>query len=170
MAITIRPATERDAEAICAVLNPIIAAGTLTVMTEPCDVAGQLAFMRSLGPRSIFLVAIDDASGELVGLQDVQPADGEPALHHVGVVSTFVGLGTQRRGIGRRLFCAMRRRALALGYRKVMATIRADNDAAVAFYRGLGFEHVGVARRHALIGGRYIDEVIAERWINCEDG
>lgn len=170
MAITIRPATERDADAICAVLNPIIAAGTLTVMTEPCDVAEQLAFMRGLGPRSVFLVAIDDVAREVVGLQDVQPSDDEAALHHVGVISTFVGLDAQRRGIGRRLFGAMREHALALGYRKLMATIRADNDAAIAFYRGLGFEHVGVARRHALIGGRYIDEVIAECWIGDGDG
>jgi ribosomal protein S18 acetylase RimI-like enzyme len=40
---------------------------------------------------------------------------------------------------------------------------RADNAGALSFYRRIGFEVIGVAKNHAKINGRYIDEVMIER-------
>jgi RimJ/RimL family protein N-acetyltransferase len=41
--------------------------------------------------------------------------------------------------------------------------VRADNDAALRVYQRHGFSIVGTARRHARIGGRYIDEIVIEK-------
>jgi RimJ/RimL family protein N-acetyltransferase len=50
------------------------------------------------------------------------------------------------------------------GFLKLNATIQADNPRAVVFYLGQGFRIVGAAQRHALVRGRYIDAVLAERF------
>ena len=81
----------------------------------------------------------------------------------LGEVSTFVALGSRRAGIGRALTAATLRAARERGFRKVWAPIRADNPAAVAFYRSQGFRVIGTARAHALVRGAYLDEVLAER-------
>ena len=54
-------------------------------------------------------------------------------------------------------------RAAEVGFRKILATIRADNPGAIAFYRTQGFERVGTLRAHALVRGRFVDEVLMER-------
>lgn len=56
-------------------------------------------------------------------------------------------------------------RARAAGFLKLVATIRADNDAALAFYRAGGFATAGIARRHTRIGESFVDAAITERWI-----
>ncbi len=61
----------------------------------------------------------------------------------VGEISTFVALSAHRRGVGRTLGGATLTAAGELGFRKLLATIRADNPQAVSFYRGLRF---GVSR------------------------
>jgi RimJ/RimL family protein N-acetyltransferase len=51
------------------------------------------------------------------------------------------------------------------GYRKLFTYVRADNSAALASYCNQGSEVVGTARRHARINGKYVDEVIIERFL-----
>ena len=69
----------------------------------------------------------------------------------------------QRQGIGRLLFEATRLAAKEKGYEKFSAFVRADNAAGLAFYKRIGFETIGVAKRHAKINGKYVDEVMIER-------
>ncbi|MBV8815194.1 MAG: GNAT family N-acetyltransferase, partial [Verrucomicrobia bacterium] len=51
------------------------------------------------------------------------------------------------------------------GFEKFFAFVRADNPGALSFYKRIGFEVIGIAKRHAKINGRYIDEVMIERSI-----
>ena len=46
---------------------------------------------------------------------------------------------------------------------ELFAFVRADNVGGLAFYKRIGFEVIGIAKRHAKIKGRYIDEVMIER-------
>ena len=41
----------------------------------------------------------------------------------------------------------------------------ADNDAALSTYTHQGFSIVGTASRHAKIDGRYVDEIMIERFL-----
>ena len=162
----VRPVCENDAAAIVALLNPIIRAGGLTIMTTPFSPAEQAAFIRGLPARGSYLAALRPPSLELVGIQDILPLDeSEPALRHVGVVSTFVSQSAARSGVGTNLCQASFARARELGFLKICATVRADNPAAQAFYRRQGFNQTGIARRHAYVEGRFVDEVYLERWI-----
>lgn len=159
----IRPAEKRDAADMVALLNPIIAAGIYTAMNEPVTLTDQLEFVHTFPARGVFLVAVHPDTGQIMGMQDVVPLSDESAWRHVGAISTFVALNAQRQGIGAQLCAAMFEAARAKGFRKLSATIRADNPHAVAFYLRQGFRLIGTAQQHALIRGRYVDEVLAER-------
>jgi L-amino acid N-acyltransferase YncA len=166
MKITIRRVTENDAPAIVELLNPIIQAGTYSVMDETFTVEDQIDFIRSFPEGGVYHLAIDNGGGGVLGIQDVVPVSpGSQVFGHVGEISTFVALVAQGQGIGRLLSQATFQAARALGFRKLMATIRADNPGALAFYRRQGFEKIGVAREHAYLGGRYVDEVLMEKFL-----
>lgn len=166
MELKIRAVTEADAESIVRLLSPIVEAGIYTVMSGPISVDGQRAFIRALPERAIYHAAISAETHAIVGIQDVQPlSSDEAAFAHVGEVSTFVELGERRRGIGGALTQATFEAARARRFRKLCASVRADNSIAVAFYLGQGFRIVGTAERHAWVRGRYVDEVMMETFI-----
>lgn len=164
MHITIRRVKETDAAAIVALLNPIIQAGKYTAMSETFSAADQLDFIRNFPEHGLYHIAVDDASHTL-GIQDVMPISTSDVFRHVGEISTFVALGSQRQGVGGSLCRATFETAKELGYLKLRATVRGDNPQALTFYRSQGFELIGVAHQHAFLHGKYIDEVLLEKFL-----
>lgn len=167
MEFLIRRIREEDAKSIVALLNPIIQAGTYTIMDEPLSVDDQIEFIRAFPKRGVFHVAVCKEGQKVLGLQDVQPiSTGVNALKHVGEISTFVSLASHREGIGRSLTQATFQAAKEQGFLKIMAAIRADNPQAIAFYLSQGFRVIGTAQKHAFVGGRYVDEILAEKFVD----
>jgi L-amino acid N-acyltransferase YncA len=159
--ILIRDAVPTDAAAIAGILNPIIAAGVYSALDTPFAIEEERAFIEHFPRRGILHVAV--ANGRLVGFQTVEPfASYTRAFDHVGVIGTFVDLALRRQGIASRLFGATFAAAPAKGYEKFFAFVRADNPAALQTYLRHGFVVIGTARRHARIGGRYVDELMIE--------
>src|SRR5687767_13037178 len=123
-------------------------------------------FIQTFPARGIFLVALDASLGRIVGFQNVSPFEKfTHAFDHVGVIGTYVDLALRRQGIASRLFAATFDAAPRKGYEKLFAFVRSDNPAALQTYRRHGFDIIGVARRHARIGGHYVDEVLIEAWV-----
>ncbi|WP_193173232.1 GNAT family N-acetyltransferase [Nisaea nitritireducens] len=135
-AYRVRRAHVSDAGAIADLINPIIADGGLTAMTENMTVPDQESFIRSLPNRSVYLAAIEDATDSLLGVQDCLPDPDRPMQCDI---STFVDLKASRRGVGRNLFNEMLKHLDRLGFRTIRAVIREENAGARAFYRTLGF-------------------------------
>ena len=166
MKISIRSAKEEDAESIVELLNPIIQAGKYTILDKQLSIDDQTDFIRRFPERGVFHVAVCNDSQKILGIQDVMPISKDiHALAHVGEIATFVSVDSHRKGFGRNLSQATFRAASEKGYKKIMATIRADNPQAVAFYRNQGFRVIGTAQNHALVGGEYIDEIVTEKLI-----
>ncbi len=166
MELRVRDARPDDAHEIVRVLNPIIEAGTFTVLDTPFSVEEERRFLSSFPPRGIFHVAEDPETGRLSGFQDVSPfADYTHAFDHVGVIGTFVELSRRRQGIAARLFEATFEAARLKGYEKFFTFIRADNPAALATYRRFGFEVIGTARRQARMKDGYVDEILVEAFL-----
>jgi L-amino acid N-acyltransferase YncA len=67
--------------------------------------------------------------------------------------------------VGRALAQATFAAARAKGFEKLIAMIRGDNPRATGFYVSQGFKIIGTMRRHAIVNGQYIDEVIAEKML-----
>jgi L-amino acid N-acyltransferase YncA len=164
--IEIRDAQIDDAEAIVGLLNPIIALRSCTALDTLITIEEQRRFIRDFPSRGIFHVAVDSTTDHIVGFQDVSPfADYTHAFDHVGVIGTYVALDRHRQGIAAKLFAATFEVARRKGYEKIFTYVRADNDAGLRTYLGQGFRIVGTAERHAKIDGRYIDEIVIEKFL-----
>ena len=169
MEFSIRPVREEDSGSIIDLLNPIIEAGKYTIMDEPFSIEDQLDFIRGFPERGVYNAAVSDDTRRVIGIQDVQPiSTGVTALRHVGEISTFVSLALTREGIGRCLSLVTFKEARKQGFLKLTAAVRADNPDAFAFYRSLRFRATGKARKHACVRGRYIDEVLMERFLDSD--
>jgi L-amino acid N-acyltransferase YncA len=91
------------------------------------------------------------------------PISTSKVFRHVGEISTFVALDSQRQGVGQSLCQATFKAVKAQGFLKLRATVRGDNPRAVSFYQSQGFEFVGTAKNHAFLKGKYVDEVLLEK-------
>jgi len=165
MEIPIRPVKETDAAAIVALLNPIVEAEIYTAMTETFSAADQLDFIRNFPQRGIYHIALDGDHQNALGIQDVMPISTSNIFRHVGEISTFVALDAHRHGVGQSLCRATFKAAKELGYLKLRATVRGDNLNALAFYQSHGFELLGVAKKHAWLYDKYVDEVLLEKFL-----
>ena len=107
MTLTIRDAKPDDAAGIVAVFNPIIAARSFTLFDTPFSVETERSYIEQLSERDIFHVAIRTSDDAVVGFQSMSPfATYTHALDHVGVIGTYVDLGSRRQGIAKALFPA----------------------------------------------------------------
>ena len=166
MDLSIRDATSADAEAIVAILNPIIEARIYTVFDAPFSGETERDYSTRFPARGIWKVAVREADRRLVGFQVMEPfGPYTRAFDHVGTLGTYVDLDLRRRGIASRLFAATVEAALRKGYQKAFTFVRADNPAALQTYLGQGFVVVGMAARHVRIDGHYVDEVLIEKWL-----
>ena len=166
MELSIRDAVPDDAGPIVAILNPIIEARIFTALDTSYTIESQRDFILTFPDRGVFHVAERVPERRVVGLQSVEPfSTGTHAFDHVGVIGTYVDLACRRMGIAHRLFEATFERCRQKGYEKIFTYVRADNEGALATYLRQGFRVVGTAERHAKIDGRYIDEVMIERFL-----
>lgn len=166
MDVQIRQVRPDDAEGIVRILNPIIEAGAYTVMDAPFTVEAERDYIGNFPERGVFLVAECLREGRIVGFQSIEPyATYTHAFDHVAVIGTYVDMALRGRGIGARLSEATFTAARVKGYEKVFSYVRADNQDSLAFYLSLGFRVIGIAHRQAKIGGRYVDEILIEKFL-----
>jgi L-amino acid N-acyltransferase YncA len=166
MDLSVRDAEPADAEGLVRILNPIIEARVYTAFDTPFSVDAERVYLLNFPPRGIWKVAIRQSDGRLVGFQIMEPfATYTGAFDHVGTLGTYVDLGLRRQGVAGRLFEATLDAALRKGYEKIFTFVRADNSAALQTYLGHGFVVIGTARKHARIDGRYIDEILIEKFV-----
>lgn len=166
MSLAVRNVRPEDAEAIVDILNPIISEGNLSVLDTPLSTEDEREYIERFPTRGVFLVA-ENREGTIVGFQSVEPfATYTHAFDHVGTIGTFVGLTYRRKGVGTVLAKATFAASKATGFEKLFTYILVTNDASLAFHQRLGFTVVGTARRQALLGGRYVDEVLIERFLD----
>jgi len=82
----------------------------------------------------------------VVGWCDIHAAFPH-ALRHRGSLGMGVLPGFRGRGIGRRLLAASLDDARVKGLSRIELEVRADNDAAIAFYESAGFVREGLRRQ-----------------------
>ncbi|MDP6626744.1 MAG: GNAT family N-acetyltransferase [Methanopyri archaeon] len=166
MSLAVRKVRPEDASAIVDILNPIISDGNLSVLDAHLSVEDEQEYIERFPVRGVFLVA-ENEEGRIVGFQSVEPfATYTHAFDHVGTIGTFVGLPYRRQGVGTVLAKATFATTRDAGFEKLLTYILATNAVSLAFHQRLGFTVVGTARRQARLGGRYVDEVFIERFLD----
>jgi L-amino acid N-acyltransferase YncA len=145
-------------------LSAIIATGVETSMSETLTLADQQAYISNFPKWGVFLVAEVESGGPIIGMQSIEPLgtpDGPNG--HLADISTFVDAAHRGTGVGSELMHRLCAEAGVWGFRKLLATIRADNSAAQGFHARSGFRVVGLLEGHTRYRGRFIDQVLAER-------
>lgn len=166
MSLTIREVTVEDAQGIIDVLNPIIIEARYTILDQTFTVGEEKVFIESFPERGVFSVAVNEATSQLLGFQNVEPfATYTKVFDHVGIIGTYVDAKSRGQGVAKQLFDYTFKSAKAKGYEKLFAYVRADNERALAVYLKQGFEIVGTAKKHGKIGDQYFDEVLIEKFL-----
>ena len=160
--ITVRPATEDDAEAFAKVFSDRSASnGTLQhPYTSPEVWRTRLA--GNVGTRQVMLVAL--VNGRVVGNAGVHAISDNPRQKHVCSLGISIAHAYQGRGVGRALMNACLDFADRwANYSRVTLTVHADNARAVKLYESLGFQHEGRLRDFSFREGGYVDALFMGR-------
>lgn len=108
-------------------------------------------------PSGISLVAAEEDGIAGFAVAEMRMHSGQPIGH---VVTIDVDPARRRRGIGRMLMRALAERCRGAGVARLQLEVAVDNNAAIAFYRELGFSQTGRIRGYYM--GR-LDALVMER-------
>ncbi|MDD1780976.1 GNAT family N-acetyltransferase [Enterovibrio sp. ZSDZ35] len=166
MSVAVRDVTLQDAQGIIDILNPIIEDGRYTILDSTFTLEEEQFFIQVFSENGVFNVAQHAETSYILGFQTVEPfANYTRSFDHVGIIGTYVEANSRRQGIASALFASTFEKAKTMGYEKLFAYVRDDNEAALATYLKNGFEVVGRAKKHAKINGKYIDEILIEKFL-----
>ncbi|MEY9965118.1 L-amino acid N-acyltransferase YncA [Streptacidiphilus sp. MAP12-16] len=138
----IREAVAQDWDAVWPFFHQIVAAGE--TYTYPRDLDEERArSMWMLQPPSRTVVAVDEASGAVLGTAKMNP-NHMGGASHIASASFMVDPAHAGRGVGRALGEYVLGWARAEGYRAMQFNaVVESNTRAVALWKSLGFEIVG---------------------------
>jgi putative acetyltransferase len=160
--ITIRPATEDDADAFAKVFSDRSASnGTLQHPYTSADV-WRTRLTGNIGTRQVVFAAV--VNGRVVGNAGLHPINDNPRQKHVCSLGISIAEAYQGRGVGRALMNACLDFADRwANYERVELTVHADNARAIKLYESLGFEHEGRLRDFSFREGGYVDALFMGR-------
>jgi L-amino acid N-acyltransferase YncA len=161
-----RGATLADAAAIAAIYNEGIADRIATFETEPRS-AGQIAEWFT-GRRLVIVAETENA--QPVAFAASFPYSDRPCYSGIGEFSVYVRRDYRGRGAGRTVVAALIEAATADGLHKLTSRVFPENLASRALLKGLGFDEIGIHRRHGKLDGRWRDCVSVERLLGTGRG
>ncbi|HEX8541020.1 MAG TPA: GNAT family N-acetyltransferase [Pseudomonas sp.] len=151
---------EKHAEAVAALYNvPAVARQVLQMPFQSVELWRKRA--EPYNERRVSLVAIQAgavvAQGSLEQFSRIRRS-------HCGEVGMAVALEWQGQGIGRQLLAGLLDVADNwMKLRRVELSVYADNQAAIALYRRLGFEDEGLLRDYSIRDGKFTDALTMAR-------
>jgi phosphinothricin acetyltransferase len=159
-------ATLTDAVAIAEIYNQGIADRIATFEAKPRS-AGEIA--EWLTGRQLVIVA-ENAETGLVAFATSLPYSDRACYSGIGEFSVSVRRDYRVRGAGRAVLAALVEAAAAAGLHKLTSRVFPENIASRALLKRLGFDEIGIHRRHGKLDGVWRDCVIVERLLDAEDG
>ena len=94
------------------------------------------------------------------------PYSARSCYSGIGEFSVYVARKYRGRGAGRAVLGALIEAATAAGLHKFTSRVFPENAASRALLKGLGFEEIGIHRRHGKLDGVWRDCVIIERLLD----
>lgn len=160
--ITIRPATQDDAEAFARVFSDRSASnGTLQHPYTSSEI-WRTRLAGNVGTRQVSFVAV--VNGRVAGNAGVHPVSDNPRHRHVCSLGISIADAYQGRGVGRALMNAcLDFTDHWANYPRVELSVHADNQRAIALYESLGFRAEGQHRDFSFREGGYVDALFMAR-------
>jgi len=157
--VTVRAMTEADGPAVLAIYQEGIDSGDATFETAAPDWASFDA-SHLAGHR---FVAVDDATGEVIGWVAASPVSDRCAYAGVVEHSVYVRADARGRGVGRALLAALIKSTEDAGIWTLQSGVFPENTASLALHERAGFRVVGRRERLGRHHGRWRDVLLLER-------
>ena len=156
----VRSAEPRDAARVAEIFNQGVEDRVATFETAPAtadDAARWIA-------EDVVLVAESD--GEVRAWAKASPyTDRHHYYDGVREATLYVERDARRSGLGRTLLDALAGAAAEDGAHKLVGKIFTSNAPSIALVEGLGWQQVGVHRRHGMLDGEWKDVLVVEKLI-----
>jgi phosphinothricin acetyltransferase len=168
-ALIVRPATERDTEALAAIYGHHVRHGVGTFEEVPPSSAEMEQRRLAIVAHGLpYLVA--EADGRVLGYACAAPFRARAAYRYTVEDSVYIHPEATGRGVGRAVLAAVLDACQAMGLRQVVAVIGdSQNAASIGLHAALGFEHSGVGRSVGYKHGRWVDIVWMQKALNGGD-
>ncbi len=151
-----RKYADRDIPEMCQLINEIIEIGGTTAHEELFDEERFAEHFLSERKLISCIVAVDQ-NDTIAGFQAAEMHPGLP--EDWADIATFARVSPKTPGVGTALFAATRKAVEAGGFVAINATIRADNESGLSFYKKMGFETYGVRKNVPLSDGTEVDRI-----------
>lgn len=155
-AISIRPATTGDAQAIVAIYNHYIRDTIVSFEEEPLAAETMASRLEAVTEQGYpWLVA--EAAGEVLGFAYGSPWNKRPAYRSSAEVTVYVHVDHPRRGIGRALYTELFERLGRMGMHTLIGGIALPNPGSQGLHESFGFRQVAHYEQVGHKFGRFID-------------
>jgi phosphinothricin acetyltransferase len=156
--VSIRDASEDDAEAIAAIYAHHVLHGTATYDIEPPSADAMRGKVRSIrGAGWPFIVA--ELGGEVAGYAYASQFRDRAAYRFAAEDSIYVHAEKTGRGVGKALLNALIDRSAESGFRTLIAVIGGAEPASIAVHASCGFREVGRLKAVGFKFDRWLDSV-----------
>ena len=158
-----RLAERRDAEALRAIYNVEVTESTVTFDLVPRTLDEQVEWIDEHSGAHPAVVAVDEASGDVLGFGSLSPFHARPAYRPTVEDSVYVNRDRRGQGVGRRLLDELVGLASDHGFHSVLARIVGGHEASIALHEACDFELVGTEREVGRKFGRWLDVALMQR-------
>lgn len=159
--MSVRQASRSDADAICAIWNPLIEQTATTFTTALKTSAGIATDIEER--NGAFFVA--EEAGQVIGFATYFQFRGGPGYAFTKEHSINLSPDVHGRGIGRALMTALEDHARDADVHSLWAGISAENPGGVAFHTRIGFEPVATLPEVGFKFGRWMDLILMQKFL-----
>jgi len=159
--VSLRYPAYEDAAELREYINRIVAENTRILLDHTVTLEEEQAYVSSFLANmnkddAIKLFAVCD--GQIVGAADIRRQPFKQ--RHVGLFGISISKDFRGMGLGRELMNVLMKRAKeVMGLEMIILSVNAENEAARALYKSMGFLESGVTPKAFLQDGTYEDQV-----------
>lgn len=161
MTLNARPARPEDAEPIAHIYTQGIEDRVATFETDPRSAAEVRGLLEARLDRHPAVVV--ERAGQVVAFAWTSPYSDRPCYAGIGEFSVYVAREARGAGAGTAAMRALLDACERRGFWKLVSKVFPENAASRRLCTLMGFEEVGVHRRHARLDGEWRDVVVVER-------
>ena len=160
-AVTVRLATNDDAEPIRRIYNREVEHSSVTFDLVPRSLEDQQAWLNDReGALGVVVAELDD---QVVGFASLSEYRSRPAYRTTVESSVYVDEGLRGRGVGAALLTELVDLARSRGFHSMVGRIVGGHEASIALHQSAGFDIVGTEREVGRKFGRWLDVVVVQR-------
>jgi phosphinothricin acetyltransferase len=161
--VKVREAVIQDVQKITEIHNQAIVDRESLLDITPHPLKERLAWFKSLSSHEAVIVA--EINGNVVGFCALQPFSQQEEYAHIGIPTVWIEKDFRAKGIGQKLARKIHTLARKIGYRKLMFLAYSFDRVKMGYFTELGYQEVGVFKRHAKIKGKFVDVLAMEYFL-----